>query len=197
MGVMIRSDLRWDDQVRSATQKARVAAHSIAKAFISKDITVWSDLFRTFVRPHIEYAMPAWLPYQSNHLKTLESMQRWFSRQIPGIGHLDYLERYRICGLQTVEVRRDRGVIIETFKLTTGINSTCDRMIQPHGHNYDTRGRKAGNLSHVKPHGDVRKFSFAARAPILWDAVPFEAKNAVSVNSFKNLLDSMTFEIAR
>jgi len=76
LGVMIRADLHWDDQVNSATQKARVAAHSISKAFISNDVKTRTSLFRTFVRPHIEYAMPAWIPHQVNHLKKLESTQR-------------------------------------------------------------------------------------------------------------------------
>ena len=190
LGIMVRADLKWDDQVRAAAQKARLSAHSIAKSFITRDVKVWSSLFRTFVRPHVEYAMPAWLPHQANHLKTLESAQRWFTRQIPGIGHMDHLTRYRMCELQSVETRRDRGVQIQTFKILSGFSMTSRRLLWPLNHNYETRGREIGNLEHIQPHGNVRKFSFAARAPVLWDSVSAEAKNATSINTFKNSLDS-------
>jgi len=193
LGVMIRPDLRWDDQVRSATQRARVAAHSITNSFISKDVKVWSSLFRTFVRPHTEYAMPAWLPHQANHLKMLESVQRWFTCQVPGIGKMDHLTRYQICDLQPIEVRRDRGILIETYKIISGHSATGNGLLREHFHEYGTRGRTNGNLAHIKPSGNVRKYTFAAMAPVLWDAVPPEARNATSVNSFKNLLDSTTF----
>ena len=86
----------------------------------------------------------------------------------------------------------DRGIAIETFKLLSNISPISNDMLQLHGHDYETRGRSTGNLSHVKPRGDVRKFSFAARAPIIWDKVTPEAKSANSTNEFKSILDSTT-----
>ena len=175
--------------MNAATQKARVAAHSIANAFISREAKTWANLYRTFARPHIEYAMPAWIPHQSNHLKQLESVQRWFTRQIPGIRHLDHRERYAACGLQSVQDRCERGVAIETFKIVSGMSSAKVRL-QPHGHIYETRGRTDGNLDHVKPNRDLRKYSFAARAPIIWDSIIPAAKISTTVNGFKNAYDA-------
>ena len=188
---MVRADLRWDDQVNSATQKARVAAHSIAKAFICKDTKTWANLYRTFVRPHIEYAMPAWIPYQVQHLKKLESVQRWYTRQIPGIGHLDHETRYKLCGLKSMQSRIDRGIAIETFKIVSGLGPSKGVKLQHFSHSYETRGRTDGNLEHEKPKGDVRKNSFAVRSPIIWDTVIPAVRSTTTVNGFKNSFDMM------
>ena len=143
------------------------------------------------MRPHIEYAMPAWIPHQVNHLKKLESTQRWFTRQIPGISHLDHQSRYNVCGLQSVQARCDRGIAIESFKIISGIGSTNKIQLQPHDHNYETRGRSDGNLEHVKPNSDVRKYSFAVRAPVVWDTVNMAARTSTTINGFKNAYDTM------
>jgi len=94
-----------------------------------------------------------------------------------------------VCGLQSVKDRSERGIAIQTYKIVSGLSSTKVQL-QPHGHEYETRGRMDGNLDHVKPKGDVRKYSFAARAPIVWDSVDPVARKATTINGFKNAYDS-------
>ena len=62
-------------------------------------------------------------------------------------------------------------------------------MLVPFTHDHSTRGRDAGNLVHQKPRKDIRKFSFPAVAPRIWDEVDDEARNATTVNGFKNAYD--------
>ena len=131
----------------------------------------------------------AWLPSQAGHIKTLESVQRWFTRQIPGFGHLQHTERYHNCGLQTIEERRDRGVAIETFKILTDRSGVRKDIIRLQDHDHETRGRNKGNLQHEKPNKDLRKNTFATLAPIIWDSIDINTRNATSVNNFKNLYD--------
>jgi len=197
LGVLITEDLRWDNQVRAATAKARGTAHSLSRALVSKDARTWASLYRTFVRPHIEYASSAWIPHLASHLTTLGTVQRWFTRQIPGIGRLNQDERESECGLEPVASRIRRGIVIETFKSKAGFSGVQYDMLQPIAHEYDTRGREAGNFTHVKPKKDVRKFSFSAIAPILWDDVNAETRSARSVNGFKNGYDRMNISKIR
>ena len=189
LGVVITNDLKWDGQVSAATSKARTMARSLARAMSSRDPHTWTNLYRTFIRPHFEYASSAWLPHQANHLTTLESVQRWFSRQIPGIGDMNYEERGAVCGLEPVASRIRRGIIVETFKISRGLSGVRQDILTPLTHSHETRGIEAGNYRHLKPRKDIRKFSFAAAAPVLWDEVETEARLAVSVNSFKNTYD--------
>jgi len=189
LGVLISDDLNWTEQVRATTSRARTTAHSLARALVSKDSRTWVDLFRTFVRPRIEYAASAWIPHEAGHLTTLGSVQRWFTKQIPGIGKLDHEEREKICGLTPVANRIARGVAIETFKILTGNSGVSNNILQTFEHDHDTRGREAGDLVHIKPNKNFRKFSFAAAAPRIWNEINVGTRNSPSTNCFKNSFD--------
>jgi len=189
LGVLISDDLRWDSQVKAATTKARRAAHSLSRALISRDTRTWTNLYRTFVRPHIEYAASAWIPHQASHFAILGSVQRWYTRQVPGIGNLNHEEREKVCGLESVAARTRRGIAIETFKMTRCGSTDRQEILATPKHEHLTRGKEAGNFIHIKPKKDVRKYSFAGAAPVIWDDVGSEARNATSVNAFKNSYD--------
>ena len=46
--------------------------------------------------------------------------QRRFTRQVSGIGSLTYEERLDRLGLTTLQARRERGDMVETYKIITG-----------------------------------------------------------------------------
>ena len=107
---------------------------------------------------------------------------------------MDYEERGAVCGLEPVASRIRRGIVVETFKISKGLSGVRQDILTPLTHSHDTRGIEAGNYRHLKPRKDVRKFSFAAAAPVLWDEVDTEARLAESVNSFKNTYDRIQRE---
>ena len=49
-------------------------------------------------------------------------MQRRATKLAEGLDHVDYVRRLKIMGLQSLENRRPRGDLIETFKIITGID---------------------------------------------------------------------------
>ena len=64
--------------------------------------------FNTYVRPVLEYASSIWSPTQIGLINRLESVQRRFTKRLPGIGHLTYRERLSalyilLCCLQINE----------------------------------------------------------------------------------------------
>ena len=146
-------------------------------------------VYRTFVHPHLEYAASAWIPHQVSHFSALGSVQRWFTRQVPGIGKLPFEKREKVCGLDSIAARTRRGITIETFKMSRGLSSSSKDILTHPTHEHSTRGRNAGNFSHIKPKKDVRKYSFRAVAPLLWDSVGYEARDAETVNGYKNAYD--------
>ena len=52
------------------------------------------------------------------------------------------------------------------------------------------------SMIHIKPKKDIRKFSFAAVAPVLWESVNDEARSATTLNSFKNNYDRQNLHTA-
>jgi len=76
-------------------------------------------LYKTYIRPHLEYAIQAWSPYLQKDIECLESVQRAATRFVSGFKKL-YEERLRKVGLTTLEVMRQRGDLIECYKILTG-----------------------------------------------------------------------------
>src|SRR6218665_2572831 len=59
-------------------------------------------------------------PYLKQDMETLEKVQRRATKMIQGYKDLSYEERLIRCGLTTLEKRRSRGDLIETYKIITG-----------------------------------------------------------------------------
>ena len=80
----------------------------------------FSTVFKSLVRPHIEYANQVWHPYLMKHITALENFQRRATELIPGYKELDYKERLKRLNLPTLSYSHFRGDMIEIYKILTG-----------------------------------------------------------------------------
>jgi len=62
--------------------------------------------FKTYVRPILEYACCVWSPTYTAAIKLIESVQRKFTKRLPGYSHLDYASRLRRLKVESLELRR-------------------------------------------------------------------------------------------
>ena len=69
---------------------------------------------------HIGICNDSILSVPKGQLEALERVQRWVTKQVPGIGRYRYETRREICQLNTIEDRLQRGIAIETFKFQNG-----------------------------------------------------------------------------
>ena len=65
----------------------------------------------------MEYCAQFWSPHLRKDILTLEGVQRRFTRLIPELRGLDYDERLSRLGLYSLEFRRMRGDLIETYTI--------------------------------------------------------------------------------
>jgi hypothetical protein len=50
-------------------------------------------LLLTYVRPILEYNSPVWSPHFTKKVKTVEKVQRYFTRNLKGLSYKTYSER--------------------------------------------------------------------------------------------------------
>jgi len=82
------------------------------------------SLYKSLVRPHVEYCVSAWSPHYTKDKDILErTIQHRFTRLIPGMQILAYMERLDELNLWTLEERINRSDLIEVFKMANSIIS--------------------------------------------------------------------------
>ena len=62
----------------------------IQRTFEYLEEKCFSTVFKSLVRPQIEYANQVWSPYLIKHIRALEIVQSRATKLIPGYKELDY-----------------------------------------------------------------------------------------------------------
>ena len=145
-------------------------------------------VYKTLIRPHIEYCTQAWAPVARHGnwslILKLEGIQRNITRVIYGLEDLNYKHRLESLGLTTLLERRMRGDLIETFKILNDKNN--------YGKDFFNVSSRTGNLlsrSMSKTKTTKQLDFFSNRVIKYWNKLPNNVKNSTSVNNFKNNLD--------
>ena len=146
-------------------------------------------LYKSIVRPHLEYCFQAWRPHLKIDIDKLERVQRRATQLIPELRILSYEDRVQQCKLTTLETRRVRGDQIEVFKITHGIEGLDSGMFFKYRTDNGTRGHRWA-LAKERCKLDIRKYAFSQRTINEWNRLPGECVNATSVNMFKNKIDN-------
>ena len=80
LGVTITRDLSWGNHISLTVNKANEVLGSIKRSVGTANINVFSMLYKSLVRPILEYAVPVWCPYHVKDIHALENVQRRASR---------------------------------------------------------------------------------------------------------------------
>ena len=76
LGVTINYDLSWGKHVSYIVNKAKKVLGVIKRSLGNDNRCAFSCLFKSLVRPILEYAAPVWSPYRKKDIESLEKAQR-------------------------------------------------------------------------------------------------------------------------
>ncbi len=147
-----------------------------------------TSLYKSLVRPLLEFCAAVWSPYYVKDKDQLEKIQHRFTRMIPKLKELPYEERLVQLGLWSLEERRNRADLIEVFKMQRGLTQIpFDRFFELKN-DYRTRGHP---LKLVKStcRTDLRQHFFSERVINSWNNLSVEAVESTSLNSFKKRIN--------
>jgi len=89
-----------------------------------KSCNVLLRLYKSLIRPNLEYCISAWSPYYQKDKHLLERVQHRFTRMVPGMKELFYEKRLQCIGLWTLEERQNRADLLKVFKIYKGWSTT-------------------------------------------------------------------------
>uniref|UniRef100_A0A4W3J4I1 Reverse transcriptase domain-containing protein n=1 Tax=Callorhinchus milii TaxID=7868 RepID=A0A4W3J4I1_CALMI len=122
LGVLAHQSQKVSMQVQQATRKANGILAFIAKGLEYKSREVLLQVYKALVRPHLEYYVQFWSPCLRKDILALEGVQHRFTRLVPGIRGLTHEDRLNKLGLYSLEYRRIRGDLTETYKILMGLD---------------------------------------------------------------------------
>jgi hypothetical protein len=187
LGVMVDKDLSFKSHVAQATAKATKIVGIIRRTFDFLTPEVFVQLYKSLVRPVLEYGHSVWQPRHKNLCIELEDVQRRATKLIGSLKDKPYPERLAELNLPSLEHRRARGDLIDVYKYVHGLYDTDRPQLQLH-EGRDTRGNSL-KLAKGRCRLNIRASFFSVRIVSTWNSLPDSIVTAPSVNAFKNRLD--------
>ena len=121
IGFWIRDDLSTTTHVQKARCKALAEICRIRRNFSYIDKRAFCILYNQRVRPHLDYGMAACPPNTCAEAKLMEAVQSKATALVQGMRGKSSEERRKELGLMKLEERRERGDLIEVFKILNGL----------------------------------------------------------------------------
>ena len=187
LGVLFDFNIKFSDQCAVAARKANRILGLIRRNILHKSKDVILRLYKSLVRPHLEYCVQVWSPYLKKDVLLLEKVQKRATKMISELRHLSYEQRLHKLGLISLEKRRIRGDLIQAFKIIKGIDKVNMSKFFTMSVAGSTRGNKF-KFSKKRTRLELRNF-FSQRVVNAWNKVPDKVIDVTSVNAFKNALD--------
>ena len=117
LGVITDQKLTYRDHINSKVNSASKNLGIIFRTFTFIDEEMFLNLYKSIVRPHLEYATPVLSPFYKKDKIILEKVQRRVTRLVNSCKNLSYQQRLCKLGLPTLEYRRERVDLIQAYKI--------------------------------------------------------------------------------
>ena len=169
----------------------------ISRAFHYRDKRTFIQLYKQYVRPHLEFAVPAWSPWLVGDKELLEKVQERAVRMVSGLKGNTYQERLKELNMPTLEARRLQFDLTQVYKIihkkdNVDAATWFDLVGQAPAR---TTRQTSDELNIKKPlaNTEIRRHSFGHRVVDHWNSLPSDVKRAKTVPIFKTQIAKLLF----
>ena len=189
LGVTVDRELKFNIHINNIVQQANQRAAQILRCFLSRNPITLVRAFKIYIRPILEYASTTWSPSYIHQINLLESVQRSFTRRIPGRSHLSYIDRLAFLKLQTLEQRRLIADLIMCYNIIRG-NNCIDHSLFFNFPNYKFSRGHPLKLSIPLTKSNAGKFFLNSRVIPAWNSLSADTVLANSISTFKRNINA-------
>lgn len=156
LGILVDNQLKFHDHTSKACNRANQIVGLIRRTFVHLDGEMLKKLYTSLVRPIVEYGNCVRSPRFKTDMNNLEKVQRRMTKLIFEIKDFTYQQRLEYLKLPSLNYRRQRGDMIQVYKIINGI----DRLPAEDLFKRNTTGRTRGHTYKLQKENcqlDVRK----------------------------------------
>ena len=195
LGVTIDTKLNFKIHISQKISKANSMLYLIKNCFQHLDEKMFLLLYKSLVRPHLEYASTVWSPISKEDIIRIEGVQRRATKLLPSLSTLTYSERMAKLQLPSLYYRRLRQDIIliynyvnQNIRLNTNTHCTIC-----HNNQHMLTPITAGTRGHpfryrIQRHHTIRRKFITSRILNIWNSLNTNTVTACSIDSFKRRL---------
>ena len=189
LGLNFSTDLSWSHHVGLICKKTRKLVGMLYRNFYqfsSSNILV--KLYKSLIRPHMEYACQVWDPHLKKDIQVLENVQKFALRVCSKSWSSDYATLLDTLSMPTLSDRRETLKLCLLFNILTGkvIYPSCPITVK--NSPYTTRCSNTLQLVVPRARSNQYKHSFLPSAIQRWNGLNFAANACNSLTSFKYAL---------
>ena len=187
LGVVFDNKIKFDLHINQIIAKANSRLGLIRYTFTELPASTLLPLYKSIVRPILEYAVAIWKPHLKKDIDGLEKVQRRATKLVKGIKHLTYPERLKHLKLDSLTFRRRRNDMLQVFRILNKIDNLDKKTFFSPGLSASTRGHSA-KLAKPRARTNARLHTFSHRTINDWNNLKQDTVACKTLNSFKNAL---------
>ena len=112
LGILFENSLSFEMHINKIVNKANSLVELIKRNFAFMNKYLFLRIYKTVIRPHLDYGNNIYYPFLKKNIRILENVQRRATKIVPEIRTLPYEERLNFLKLPTLDYRRKRGDLI-------------------------------------------------------------------------------------
>ena len=121
LGVIASDNLGFKEHIDGVVTSSKIMKGLLLRTFSMQQEIPMMRLLNKYIRSKLEYCCLVWSPSQQNDINKLERILKNYTSKISGMENLNYHERLRKMNLYSLERRRERYMIINSWQQIEGI----------------------------------------------------------------------------
>ena len=199
LGITISSDLKWCNHVKNVVKNASFASHQLLKSIRTKNIWTLLKLYKTYIRPKLEFNTPVWCPYLNKDVDKIEGVQGRITKYIflrCGTPFSSYEDRIFKLNLKSLKQRRIIYDLIQIYKIINNLSDlTFSDFFVYRPMKYNLRGNSVKIDTNFKHNSDEWRSSFFNRVVKYWNSLPDSVASSSSLQIFKTKIKTIDLDI--
>ena len=198
LGIYLTANLKWAEHIEIITKKARQVCFALFKSIKSRNPSIFIQMFKTYVRPILEFGSNVFNPFLIKDIDAIEKIQINFLKIIykrsnpkifvknPTERPPPYDELLQMYNLETLELRRLKSDLILFHKFLCG----SIKMDSNNTFTYLPSKTRGEMYKIVVPCvlTPIRHNSFFVRVPRIYNKLPLDLKQMNVTKFIDNLI---------